>query len=399
MKLRDLGAFSNNLLNKKVEQKFGYKFNTKSLTAEKAQKMLTKVEENIKSYKKNNGNLLTEKSPHFSNLMLMRDSLKNYLSEKAKSKAQQKFMGMVYAAKKGEKPASKEVAKAAKGMSKKAAHDYAATKRKGLPQKVEKESVGEEKVNEKWGEKNAVDPKKKGMFKGRTQASLKKELSKLKKSGPHKKGSAAYTKQNELEFALRSKHNWRKVGENKITMKKADLLKLKRAAALSESGKAVPAKYLSSLKEAVARMQARRSLVEGEVEQAQAILAAKDLVDRLQGMLEDVGQMMNEDLPPLSDSVRDQIGGNEASQFNSEATAALNSLLDTLRQTREQIDGATRQLAGEQDNSMAMPSASPAPDAGVDTDISDVSDLDTGDEFAGADAAVGGEAPLGREKR
>ena len=56
--------------------------------------------------------------------------------EKAKSKAQQKFMGMVYAAKKGEKPASKEVAKVAKGMSKKAAKDYAATKHKGKPEHV-----------------------------------------------------------------------------------------------------------------------------------------------------------------------------------------------------------------------------------------------------------------------
>lgn len=55
------------------------------------------------------------------------------LLEKAKSKAQQKFMGMVHAAQKGEKPASKEVAKVAKDMPKKAAKDYAATKRKGLP--------------------------------------------------------------------------------------------------------------------------------------------------------------------------------------------------------------------------------------------------------------------------
>ncbi len=58
------------------------------------------------------------------------------VTEKAVSKAQQKFMGMVYAAKKGEKPASPEVAKAAKGMTKKAAHDYAATKHKGKPDHV-----------------------------------------------------------------------------------------------------------------------------------------------------------------------------------------------------------------------------------------------------------------------
>ena len=57
------------------------------------------------------------------------------LDEKALSKKQQKFMGMVYAAKKGEKPASPEVAKAAASMTKKAARDFAKTKHKGLPEK------------------------------------------------------------------------------------------------------------------------------------------------------------------------------------------------------------------------------------------------------------------------
>lgn len=56
--------------------------------------------------------------------------------EKAKSKAQQRFMGMVHAAQKGEKPASAEVAKVAKDMPKKAAKDFAKTKHKGLPEKV-----------------------------------------------------------------------------------------------------------------------------------------------------------------------------------------------------------------------------------------------------------------------
>ena len=63
------------------------------------------------------------------------------LTEKALSKAQQRFMGMVYAAKKGEKPASPEVAKAAEGMTKKEAKKFAKTKHKGLPEKVE-EGVG-----------------------------------------------------------------------------------------------------------------------------------------------------------------------------------------------------------------------------------------------------------------
>ena len=58
------------------------------------------------------------------------------ITEKSVSQQQQKFMGMVYAAKKGEKPASPAVAKTAAGMSKSDAKDFAKTKHKGLPHKV-----------------------------------------------------------------------------------------------------------------------------------------------------------------------------------------------------------------------------------------------------------------------
>jgi hypothetical protein len=66
----------------------------------------------------------------------LKEQFKSTITEKAVSQAQQKFMGMVHAAQKGEKPASKEVAKVAKGMGKKDAKDFAATKHKGLPQHV-----------------------------------------------------------------------------------------------------------------------------------------------------------------------------------------------------------------------------------------------------------------------
>lgn len=65
-----------------------------------------------------------------------------YIEEKSLSRAQQRFMGMVYAAKKGETPASPEVAKAAEGMSKKAARDFAKTKHEGLPEKKEETKEG-----------------------------------------------------------------------------------------------------------------------------------------------------------------------------------------------------------------------------------------------------------------
>jgi len=64
------------------------------------------------------------------------------VKEKAVSKAQQKFFGMVRAKQKGEMPnASPEVKKAAASMSKKDVKDFAATKHKGLPAKKESAKI------------------------------------------------------------------------------------------------------------------------------------------------------------------------------------------------------------------------------------------------------------------
>jgi len=98
----------------------------------------------------------------------------------ATTRKQRKFMGMVHAAQKGEKPASPEVAKVAKGISKKAAKDFASTKHKGLPEKKKqkiketlekidqlKELISEDKKKMKgedpcWKGYEMVGTKKKG---------------------------------------------------------------------------------------------------------------------------------------------------------------------------------------------------------------------------------------------
>jgi hypothetical protein len=78
----------------------------------------------------------------------MLDDGEQELGEKAVSKKQQKFMGMVHATQKGEKAPSKEVAKVAKSMGKKDAEDFAATKHKGLPEKKKPEGKKKEKTEE-----------------------------------------------------------------------------------------------------------------------------------------------------------------------------------------------------------------------------------------------------------
>jgi hypothetical protein len=79
------------------------------------------------------------------------------VNEKAVSKKQQKFMGMVHAAKKGEKPASKEVAKAAKSISGKEAEKFASTKHKGLPEKAKEDTDTRDTKAEKAGKRVTKD--------------------------------------------------------------------------------------------------------------------------------------------------------------------------------------------------------------------------------------------------
>ena len=88
----------------------------------------------------------------------------------AKSKQQQKFMGIVRAIQKGDEPASKfskDAQDAADDMKKKDVEDFASTKHKGLPKKVEqylrqqiRKSV-EEIIKEDWFDRLSKDEKEK----------------------------------------------------------------------------------------------------------------------------------------------------------------------------------------------------------------------------------------------
>ncbi len=79
--------------------------------------------------------------------------------------------------------------------------------KKYSPRQIRHYSV--KKISEKWDTDYETPKSKKGMFKGKNKADLEKQLSTLKKSGPHKKGSPEYTKEKELNFALRAKSGWK----------------------------------------------------------------------------------------------------------------------------------------------------------------------------------------------
>lgn len=145
--------------------------------------------------------------------------------------------------------------------------------------------------------------------------------------------------------------------------------------------------------------QNRRPLTEGEVGNAEVLLAAKDMVDSIQDVIEKVGKMQNEQLPQLLDSIRDQVGSEQADQFKQAVGATLESLMQNLQAARDGVDSGVGILTGQAPQPMDM--GAPAPEVGADMPPAPGSDLDAEetDGFAATDAAVGGAEQLGRERR
>jgi hypothetical protein len=143
-----------------------------------------------------------------------------------------------------------------------------------------------------------------------------------------------------------------------------------------------------------------RFLAESEMAKSEAILAAKDMVDSIQDMLEKISKMQNEQLPALLDTIRDQLGTEQAEGFKGSVSPLLQQLSQTLQQGRETADNAARTLAGEGGSDMSMGSDLGAgADLGADLGAEAPAPEMGADEFAGTDAAAGGEEELGREKR
>ena len=93
-----------------------------------------------------------------------------------------------------------------------------------------------------------------------------------------------------------------------------------------------------------------RIVVENEeVEKSQTILAAQDMVDSIQKMVEQVSDMIVKELPALVDSVQSEIGVNESSAFQQQATEALTSLQAALTQSQTTMKNAVNGITGQGD--------------------------------------------------
>lgn len=144
-------------------------------------------------------------------------------------------------------------------------------------------------------------------------------------------------------------------------------------------------------------VQKEAAIKEGIENQSELILAAKDMMDKVTGYLEELATMKTESMLELSDRIRDEMGADKADAFTQKIKPALDTAEQTLTATRAELDQAVRILTGEE--TVAEPMG--ALDEPLDTTGDDLDTLNApaADEFAATDANAGGTEPEGRQKR
>ena len=134
---------------------------------------------------------------------------------------------------------------------------------------------------------------------------------------------------------------------------------------------------------------------EGAEDEAQLVMASKDMVDKVTGWMEDTASMMSEGLLELTDAIRDEMGSEQSEAFENQVKPALESLYSTLETTRESLTGGVAIVTGEQ----APTQMGAEPEVPAEEPTSDDDMPDQADDFSASEPATGGEEPADRGKR
>ena len=134
-----------------------------------------------------------------------------------------------------------------------------------------------------------------------------------------------------------------------------------------------------------------KQVTESEVEQAQVILAAQDMVDKIQGYIEDISNMRYEDLPAVVDQMRNELGVNHAQNFADASVGVLDTLLTQLNDAKASMEGSMSGITGQ----------APITADSMDEPVDDIEPADAppADDAADLEPEVDPTDNLGREKR
>jgi len=157
-------------------------------------------------------------------------------------------------------------------------------------------------------------------------------------------------------------------------------------------------------KDLMSRPSTRIVVENEEVEKSQVILAAQDMVDSIQKMLEEVGQMQVKELPALVQSIESEIGVNESQTFNETMTQQLDALSASLKEafngTKQALNGLTG-IGGDMaafDTGAEM-GAEMGAEAGMDAGLDAGAEMGAAEEMPPEEPEAPAVGPVGRAKR
>jgi len=137
---------------------------------------------------------------------------------------------------------------------------------------------------------------------------------------------------------------------------------------------------------------------EGAEDQAEIVMAAKDMVDRVTNWMEDTAEMQTESMLELADAIRDEMGSEKSEQFVQAVKPSLESMYAAMEATRGALSGGVGLLTGEGGPTDMMGGDMDAMPPEDEMAMEPTVDMEAG--MGDADlAAAGGEEPLGREQR
>ena len=124
------------------------------------------------------------------------------------------------------------------------------------------------------------------------------------------------------------------------------------------------------------RVQQQIMLENEEVQKSQVILAAQDMIDSIQKMVEQISKMKVEELPAVVTGVNNEIGTNEGQQFEGTCTEALTTLEGALTAAKQSLNGALGIVTGEGGGEMDADAFGGDEDMGDAEGMDDMGDWD-----------------------
>ena len=187
-------------------------------------------------------------------------------------------------------------------------------------------------------------------------------------------------------------------GANGAKLQKVKTFTESKIKSLRDNGIAVNDKQYQKLLlvlEGIKEAMSNKPVMESELDQAEVLLAAKQMADDLQKMAENLASMQVEELMSITNAMKEEVGVAEADAFSQSAEVAIGQALDAVKKANDDVNNAVLVAQGQApETDMSM---EPAPEAPADMDAP--AEEPAGDDFEGVDAASAESDAEGREMK